>query len=145
MRLFVYGTLMDPDVRAIVFDDPALAVAEDRARLNGFRRQAILGGLAPVLLPHPHGAVDGVLLPAPGERAMARARHFEGRHHYRLAERPVQASGACVTAAVFLPTAQVRPLSRTWDFDTWHRRHKAAFLRRAERHMNSFAARRAGA
>lgn len=144
MRLFVYGTLMDPDVRAVVFDDPALVAAGEPARLDGFRRQAILGGLAPVLVPHPHGRVDGLLLPAPGERAMGRARHFEGRHHYHLAERPVAAPTGTVTAGVFLPTAQVRPLSRAWDFEAWRRRHKATFLRRAARHMNTFAGRRAG-
>lgn len=145
MRLFVYGTLMDPEVRAIVFDEPALVEAGQPARLAGWRRQAILGGLAPVLVAHPHGAVDGLLLPPLGRRAAARVSHFEGRHAYRLAGATVATAAGPVAAQLFLPTGAIRPHDRGWDLAAWRRRHKRAFLARARRHMASFPARRAGA
>lgn len=144
MRLFVYGTLMDADVRAIVFDEPRLVEAGEPARLPGFRRQAILGGLAPILVPHPAGTIEGLLLDGVDRRAAARAEFFEGSHFYDLKPVTVSTVSGPAEAGVFLPSGRLRPHARGWDFDAWRRRHKRAFLERARRHMTSFPARRAG-
>ncbi|MEQ8964310.1 MAG: gamma-glutamylcyclotransferase family protein [Azospirillaceae bacterium] len=143
MHLFVYGTLMDPDIREIVFGTPDWRVDGVPARLAGFRRDTILGGRAPVLVPHKHRAVDGQVLQGLDEVALARVVHFEGVARYRLAEVRVAPAdrGEALHAAAFLPTEDVRAARRDWDLATWRRRHKAEFLRRARRHMAGYPAR----
>jgi len=143
MRLFVYGTRMDPDMREVVLGGAVWRAPGMPARLAGYRRDSILGGRAPALVAHPGGAVDGELVDGLDETALARAVHFEGTARYgtrRVAVVPLGRSAA-VEALAFLPGGGVRTTRRAWDLATWRRRHKVEFLRLAQRHMAAFPAR----
>ena len=51
MDYFFYGTLMDPDVRALVLSPAMRDVAVEAAVLEGYRRVFMRGRVYPVVIP----------------------------------------------------------------------------------------------
>ena len=80
MRLFLYGTLLDPDTLARRSGDAALPPVP--AVLTGWRRVAMRGGRYPTLRRHRVGAVRGIVLAVPA-RVLGRLGAYEGPA-YRL-------------------------------------------------------------
>lgn len=76
MRVFLYGTLLDPEVLARMSGRRDLAHRALPARLRGFRRVALRGTPYPTLIPG-EGEVDGLLLSIPGQ-ALRRLAAYEG-------------------------------------------------------------------
>ena len=75
--LFVYGTLLDPEVLARVSGEPALARRLRGARLEGWRRVFLRGTPYPTLVPQRGAVVQGAVLRA-GDAALARLSAYEG-------------------------------------------------------------------
>ncbi|WP_291297846.1 gamma-glutamylcyclotransferase family protein [Elioraea sp.] len=65
MRVFVYGSLMDPAVFARRTGTAAPLAAARPALLAGWRRVTLRGTPFPTLLPDPRAAVDGLLVALP--------------------------------------------------------------------------------
>ena len=82
MRLFVYGTLLDPRTLATRGGDPFLVACLMPATLAGWRRVALRGGRYPTLCRHRCGHVRGALVTA-SARTLARLAAYEGAV-YRL-------------------------------------------------------------
>lgn len=82
--LFVFGTLLDPKVRARVLGRPERARDTAPALLGGCDRVWARGRRYPVLVRDPESAVDGLLLSRLSARARARLAAYEGAE-YRLA------------------------------------------------------------
>ena len=132
MRYFFYGSLIDPDVLALVLGRPRRRMTP--AALEGWRRLRVAGECYPLIVPDPDARVAGVM----AEVSPAEARRlawYEGED-YELGELAVTVgSGAFVTASVFLPKPDLAHAGESWDPLLWRREHKAALLEAAGRWM----------
>src|SRR5262249_32780708 len=130
MRFFFYGTLLDPDVTALVLGrrlPPATFVA---AVLPGYSRWRVLGGRYSHSVPvrmceGPVAIVGGV-----GARDGARLAAYEGPG-YRIAPLRVKVGEATPSVSVFEPiVSKLKPTNKPWDLALWQRRDKRAFVGR---------------
>jgi gamma-glutamylcyclotransferase (GGCT)/AIG2-like uncharacterized protein YtfP len=127
MRLFVYGTLLDEELRRLVIGrDVALAAAT----LPGWRRLAVIGAPFPMIERDPAGSVAGAVTEPLGAREMARLRHYEGDGYELVAADIRDARGAGSAAQVFVPRAGRYVGAGAWDLAAWQRDHRAATLDR---------------
>lgn len=135
MNLFFFGTLMDPEVRAIVMGRDVHPEQVEAAVAQGFRRVFVAGRHYPMLLKHNSGWVDGTLVKGLDAERIHRLQVYEG-WEYTL--QPIQvrtASGGMVMAHVFLCPPHIAPDRRSWRLEEWQRRHKRSFLPKARMHM----------
>ncbi|WP_198377631.1 gamma-glutamylcyclotransferase family protein [Neoroseomonas rubea] len=75
--LFVYGTLLDPEVLARMSGESALPRRRVPARLEGWRRVHLRGTPYPTLIEDDASAVQGAVLRV-GPAALARLSAYEG-------------------------------------------------------------------
>jgi len=129
MRFFVYGTLMDADIRREVLGPAGREVAVLPAVLRDAARRARPGSPAPVLVPRPGGRVPGLLLEGVGETAAWRMAHFEGPAYVPTRTRVWTARRHRLAAWVFVPAVAKAATRRPWDFHRWRRVHKPAMRR----------------
>jgi gamma-glutamylcyclotransferase (GGCT)/AIG2-like uncharacterized protein YtfP len=141
LDFFVYGTLLDDDVRALVLGRGAPAGPATPASLSGFRRVPVAGHSFPALIADPRGRVEGALIAGVGIAEAARLSYFEGPE-YQALRRPVErAEGTAGDAWLFVPAPRqpfmpgLRPRPGSWDLASWQRRHKAGYLRGLRRAM----------
>ncbi len=132
MRLFFFGTLMDPEVRAIVMGRQLPADAVEPAVVQGFRRVFVAGRHYPMLLAHASGWVDGTLVSGLDAETVHRLQVYEGWEYTLTPLRVRTASGQTVLAQVFMCPPHVAADRRPWKLTEWQRRHKRGFLPRAE-------------
>lgn len=125
---FFYGTLRDPDVVAAVLGRRPANAAEP-AQAHGWRAAPVTGASYPVLVPEPGYAATGVLLRGLTPADLRRLIDYEGPG-YRLAAMTVECASGPVDAQVFLPASGVAHSSGVWSFETWQKRHRAAWLAR---------------
>lgn len=133
MRYFFYGSLMDPDVLALVLGRPRRRTTP--AAAEGWRRLRVAGECYPLIVPDPDGHVAGVV----AEISPAEARRlawYEGED-YELGELAVTlgSSGSSIAALAFLPNPDLAHAGEPWDPLLWRREHKAALLEAAGRWM----------
>jgi len=128
---FFYGTLLDADVRRLVFGPDERHLALEPARLCGYRRMAKGNSTAPVLVPRPGASVEGLLVRGLDRRQMARLRHYEGRNYREVPCAVRHADRMSVRALVFLAARRVPPARAPWRLDAWQRRAKRAYLKLA--------------
>jgi gamma-glutamylcyclotransferase (GGCT)/AIG2-like uncharacterized protein YtfP len=103
LRIFVYGTLLDPRVLARMSGERGLAQRAVPALLPGHARVVLRGTPYPTLIAG-GGGVAGLLL-RPGPRALARLAAYEGPS-YRL-------------APVVVETKRGRRRARAWMAARW--------------------------
>ncbi len=132
MRLFVFGTLMDPDVREIVMGKAWPPEAIEPAVAQGFRRVFVAGRHYPMLLAHASGWVDGTLVSGLDQQTLHRLQVYEGWEYSLRPIRVRTGAGRVVMAHVFLCPPHISADKREWRLDLWQRRHKRPFLRKAE-------------
>lgn len=135
--IFVYGTLLDPDVRAAVLGAPASPITT--ASLTGWRRVPVKGELFPMLVSDPAGKVDGELIHLRSDTEWRRIEYFEGDMQVL---RPVdvrRADGVLVKAVACMATKGIAPAPGTWDLAAWAAQHKARYLSATVAYMSSFA------
>jgi gamma-glutamylcyclotransferase (GGCT)/AIG2-like uncharacterized protein YtfP len=80
LDLFVYGTLMVPEVMGSV---SGRRPAGESARLQGYRRRRLRGEVYPGIVPAPDERVDGLVYRDLDHAAMARLDMFEGEMYRR--------------------------------------------------------------
>lgn len=143
MRFFFYGTLRDPDVRAIVLASRQEAIEAMPARLPGYRAVALRRLSYPTLRRKLGAGAIGEVVGGLDRIDAIRIAHFEG-DGYRLASRQVRlASGGLVSAWVCLPRRSLAGrVAGDWDLARWQRRHKRPFLVRTRAWMREFAVRK---
>jgi gamma-glutamylcyclotransferase (GGCT)/AIG2-like uncharacterized protein YtfP len=126
MRLFVYGTLLDPDLCALAAGRP---LAARPAVLRGWRRRRVRGRTYPVILPDARSTVAGAVIDEVDDTALARLIAYEGAGYRLCPVRPRLGNrrGEDVEALVFVPV--VRPtVAGAWTEPDWRRRHRRATL-----------------
>lgn len=133
MRLFFFGTLLDPDLFALVVGRPIDAVTVKPGVLHGFRRRKVKGEHYPILAPHPGGRVDGLLIDGLTEAEIDRIRFFEGED-YALRPLPVtDAEGRPAGALACVSTGTLEEAGEAWHLEAWAATEKArAFVQSEE-------------
>ena len=143
VNLGLYGTLLDPDVRAAVLGE-SWRQAGEPARLHGWGRFYVEGRAYPGIRRQPGAQVAVLVLRNVGGEALARADAFEGEEYTRgpLDIRLAGAgSGAC-SAMFYLPAPTLPLNGLEWRYDeAWRARHLERYLRETQAAMMDFHAR----
>ncbi len=112
MRLFLYGTLLDPVTLALRGGQASLSLRPAQATLPGWRRVAMCGGRYPTLRRDRRGVVHGVLVDVQA-RAMGRLAAYEGPA-YRLRRVVVDTPNGKTSACTWIaPAVTQRPWERS--------------------------------
>ena len=131
MPLFVYGTLMDPDMLgAVLGRDPAAGWA-GAAHLPGHDIVAVAGRPYPMLIRRTGARAAGHLIAGLDARDMAHLRRYEGRSYHLRRVRVRRPGGALVAARLF--ACREKAGRHGWHLEHWQKRHKSAALRQLSR------------
>jgi hypothetical protein len=138
MRVFVYGTLLDPDVLRAVLGRGVPAAKRSSATLSGVRRVRAAGHRYPILVRARGHAVGGMVLDGLDAADTARLRHYEN-DGYALVRRRVELDGgAMISAHVFVPVRRLAGTDEDWHLAAWQGRGKRAALAAIRAHMRAF-------
>ncbi|MBV8190052.1 MAG: gamma-glutamylcyclotransferase [Alphaproteobacteria bacterium] len=130
MRFFFYGTLLDPDVMALVIGRRLPPCRYALATLPGFVRRRAKGASYPIVLSDRRAAVEGAVVGALSARDVGRLAAYEGPR-YRIASRKVRMNKRLVSVSVFEPVERrFEPVEGRWDLAVWQRRDKRQFVER---------------
>ena len=136
MRFFFYGSLLDPDVTALVLGRRLPPSAWVPATLPGHARKRIKEGTYPIAVPDPKGSIVGAIVGGLSARDVARLSAYEGPR-YRVASLKVRVGGAVRCVSVFAPLEErFQQTAGSWELADWQRRHKRAFLARIRRRFS---------
>lgn len=128
MRFFFYGTLLDPDVTAIVLGrrlPPSVFVP---AELDGFVRRRAAGKGYPILVERRGGTVSGCVVGGLTAADAARLSAYEGPN-YRVSSLPVRLQKRRERVSVFTPNGPgLAPSDDEWDLALWQSRQKRPFV-----------------
>ena len=128
MRFFFYGTLLDPDVTALVLRRRLPPSAFQPAQLSGYVRRRAVGKTYPMVARRRGGSVIGAMVGGLTARDAARLAAYEGSN-YRLASLAVRVKGRLERVSVFEPQGPgLQPSDDAWDLAAWQVRHKRAFV-----------------
>ena len=133
MNLGLYGTLLDPEVRALVFGE-AWRDAVRPARLDGWGRYYVAGEKYPGIRRQAGSAIDVLVVEALLPQALAAADAFEGAKYTRqtLAVVFTDPAGGGSRAMFYVPRPAIRLSADEWRYDdAWRQRHRDAFLAEA--------------
>jgi hypothetical protein len=129
VRYFFYGTLRDPEIRAIVLGSASRDLEIGEATLNGWRCVYVRAQSYPVIVPAAGHIVPGCIASGIDEAMAARLAAHEGPT-YRMRNLPVVGpGGVSLGARVFCPGNRARPTARLWRYDEWRARERAAYIR----------------
>ncbi|WP_196260153.1 gamma-glutamylcyclotransferase family protein [Pelagibacterium limicola] len=128
LPLFVYGTLCDPHIRALVLGQRLADEALQRVSAPGWRAVYIPGVLYPALVANQDDAADGLLIEGLSAAALARLDVYEG-NQYRREALLVRSGNNTVGAQAYLPRRAISANAPRWDFEHWTRIHRSDFLR----------------
>jgi hypothetical protein len=131
MRLFFFGSLMDLELLALVIGRPVDGLATAAAVLHGFARRRAVGESFPVIVPHPGGWVDGLLVDGLTAADLDRIQFFEGSD-YALHPFTVACAEERLDVQVFLPTARLEAEPSAWEFAAWAETERAMCFALAE-------------
>jgi gamma-glutamylcyclotransferase (GGCT)/AIG2-like uncharacterized protein YtfP len=135
LSFFVYGTLMDPDLRAAVLGGPCVSLRP--AVLAGYRRRTVVGEDYPAIAPAKNSRVAGLLVAGISPAMAARASIYEGDQYDAVSLTVATTDGAACDAWTFLPQADVRLSTRDWSLDTWQKHHKSRVLTSARAFLSA--------
>jgi len=129
-RFFFYGTLLDPDVMALVIGRRLPPSAFVPAILPGHARRRAKGATYPVVVRDVADQVSGVVVGGLTSCDVARLTVYEGPG-YRIARLKVLVGGKLATVSVFEPiVARLQPSTSPWNYALWKGRHKRPFVGR---------------
>jgi gamma-glutamylcyclotransferase (GGCT)/AIG2-like uncharacterized protein YtfP len=125
--LFVYGTLMVPDVLNALLGRLPLHC---EALLEGYRRYTIQGECYPAIVNNPGANVRGLLLSGLTKSDVETLDDYEGDAYVR-AQVIVAVDGKPTQANCYVWRSQsdVRLGNEAWDLETFRTRHLADYLR----------------
>ena len=119
MRLFIYGTLLDPMTLARRSGDPGCPARRLAAQLHGWQRVALPPGRWPTLRRHRGSAVDGALVEV-AAAAAHRLAAYEG-DAYRLVPVVVATASGNTAAKVWIAPGGTR---RPWKESPCFKHHQ---------------------
>ena len=110
MRVFVYGSLLDPAALARRAGDATLPARMRPAVLRGWRRVGVKGSKYPTIVRHRPGVVAGAVVDLPAA-AVGRLQAYEGEGYELVRVRPATERGR---APAFAWIAGA-PTARKWE------------------------------
>lgn len=154
MRLFFFGSLLDPDLFRIVIGRPLASVPHASARLDGWTPRRVAEEDYPVLVEEPDAAAHGRIVAGLSWGEIDRCLFYEG-DEYDLrpiavaldpaeAARVAQAGAPAETPApqpdrlhahAYLSNGSLTDTEEVWRLDAWQAAHKAESLAIAEAWM----------
>jgi hypothetical protein len=137
MRLFAFGTLMDPDLLALVLDRPLSDLTRTPASLPGYRSVRVLNESYPTLSEDPHGVVRGQVLQPMDGTAMDRLIFYEAGE-YALSPIMVDTAEGPVDATLFASAERMQATAEPWTFESWALSEKTVTLALAEAFMKLY-------
>jgi hypothetical protein len=137
--MFFFGTLMDADILAIILGRTPPAAEREPAFLRGWRRVYVAGRTYPMLVDHPGGRVEGLLVHGLSERDCTRLSYYEGWEYVTEPVTVRTLSGKTVETEMFTCSSGILADSRDWKLDVWQRKHKPAAATAAADAMTRFA------
>jgi hypothetical protein len=136
LALFLFGTLMDPDVQEGVLGRAVAPEELEPATLPGWRRVRALQAGYPLILPDPVGRVEGLLFPRPSRRDRLRILHFESEEYAPFPVTVLRADGGTQAAEAFVALdGMLATDGEAWHLAAWAVEHKALFLTRCDAWM----------
>ena len=128
MNLFVYGTLMDPEIMTSVAGEVGNGQA---ARLSGYVRRRVSGELYPAIVPQPGSVVDGLLYARLSPAILEKLDCFEGKDYLRRTVLVELAEGRRVAAQVyvFADKCRDRLSNEDWNLKAFRKDWKAGFVK----------------
>ncbi len=140
--LFIYGSLMDPELLALVIGRATDGFRFEAASVHGFIRLRARNESFPILVPHAGGRVEGVLVFNLTAADVARLQFYEGLGYegswYSLEVLPVECRGEVLSAQVYLPTAHLTADDAVWDFDAWAAAERDLFIAMVHEKMSQY-------
>lgn len=136
--IFVFGSLMCPDLLARVIGREAAHIRMSDASIRGFQRRRVAGEHYPVLVPKPDGLVEGRLVEGLTAEDIDRMHFYEGDVYELVPVTATTADGRRVTALVFLDTGAIDVSHDGWDFSAWAKTERSMALVLAERLMTYY-------
>jgi len=130
LPIFVFGTLRDPDVRAVALGDAIAEVDATPADLPDHRAWKAVAGPFPALRPEPGASTPGLLLRPGSAEVRRRLDAFEGPFAYALAPVTVEGPDGPVRALGYLAD-DVSVTDRPWLLEEWAETEKPLFLEMA--------------
>jgi len=127
--VFVYGTLMFPEIAAAVAGRPLAATA---ATLRDYARFRVSDAPYPGIAPSGGASVAGLVFPDVDPTALERLDTFEGEMYRREAVQVLSADAAePIDAETYVIRPRWRPLlaDRPWDPDTFARQWHETYMR----------------
>jgi hypothetical protein len=129
-RFFFYGSLLDPDVTALVIGRRMPPRAWVPATLAGFSRRKARGVSYPVAVRDPKGTVRGAVVCGFSKREVERLAAYEGPRYHTVPLK-VRIGGRVTVVSVFEPKEKAfQPVDGTWSLVEWQRRDKKEFVAR---------------
>lgn len=138
MRWFFFGSLLDPDVLALVVGRQVPVTASQPAVLHGYQRVCVHNESYPALRPLPGAQVSGQLVDDLDEGETRRICFFEGDEFSASPCYVTLADGAISQALAFLTATRLELLDQPWDFHRWRDANKMAFLDMTRAFMAGF-------
>ena len=133
MRLFVYGTLCDADVRELVFGGRSSEALP--AALRGYVAVKVISAKYPALRVQPIGCVRGLVLSGVDFATLTRISHYESDEYRVVQRQPVVLDLGPIDALLFLARRNVALSQRRWTLREWQYRHKRRELSRIDSWM----------
>lgn len=126
MNLFVYGTLMDPEIMAQAAGE---TYRSQRATLFQYVRKTLRGEIYPAIIRQPSGAVAGLIYYDVSSAAMARLDRFEGPLYVRSEVVALSAAGERVATYTYVIASDSahRLSADDWCFEAFMQNHKQIF------------------
>ena len=137
--LFAFGTLMDPDVLALVCDVEPGRFRTEPARAEDSARRWVVDDHYPVRVAAAGESLPGLLVHGLDDESLARIEFFEGEE-FVLAPLLVRraSDGAPIEARHFAHTGRKAVAEAPWELADWQASTKADTLPRVRRYMACF-------
>jgi len=136
-NFFFYGTLLDADIRRLVFGRDVPVEEATPATLPGYRRYSVRGEPYPAAVPEPGSTIEGIVLRGLNVLDAARLSNFEG-DDYVATFRPIELANDFSgdfsrdneppEVWVFIASERVSLTPNAWSVDAWRAHHKGRFL-----------------
>lgn len=126
---FVYGTLMDAELRRAVFGARAGELRVTPGVLRHHARRTAADGPYPVIVPRPGGRVPGCFLENLDRELLLWMAHFEGPAYLPRRVTAHDRQGRVLRPWTFAPAAVPAVRAADWDLRRWQAVHKPAVRR----------------
>ena len=129
--LFVYGSLLDREIRAVVVGRAPASGDVSAARLPEHGLFRVFGRQYPLIATRRGGMVHGLLLRHLTAPELRRLDTFEGDEYRRRNVNVQDQENHWIAAQIYWPRPGLRRDRRAWRFDDWQPRERKIMLARA--------------